>query len=98
MTKQQRKLIDEVLDNFDFDKVKKAMDALNWIWIGCDGVPAIYDLRKQSRRLLKDAIEKNLSLVSTGGFRAGYNDNILSLDFIVTEWYEDLESLKIKQL
>ena len=93
MTKQQRRLIDEVLDNFDFDKVKKAMDALNWIWIGCDGVPSIYDLRKKSRRLLKEAIKQNSYRISTGGFRAGYSNNVLSLDFIVTEWYEELENL-----
>ena len=91
MTEQQRKLIDEVLDNFDFDKVKKAMDALNWTWASCNGVPTIYDLRTESRRLLKDAIEKNLFRVSTGGFKAGYSDNILSLEFTITEYDEELK-------
>lgn len=28
MTEQERELIDEVLDNFNFEKVKKVMDAL----------------------------------------------------------------------
>ena len=32
MTITQQQLIDEILDQFDFEKVKKVMDALNWTW------------------------------------------------------------------
>lgn len=91
MTEQERDLIDEVLDNFDFEKVKKVTDALNGTWSDSDIVPEIYDLRKLARRLLKDAIKENLPQIATGGFRAGYSDKILSLEFIVAEWDEELK-------
>jgi hypothetical protein len=75
--------IDDILDMFDFERVKKAMDALNWTWSRCDGVPEIYDLRKCARTLLRDVskLDPDRASVATGGFWAGYNNGVLSLSF-----------------
>jgi hypothetical protein len=70
--------IENILDNFDFDKVKKTMDALFWLWYNTVGVPEIADLRKHARALLTDAGEqvmRNKELTAevdraSGGFRA----------------------------
>lgn len=70
--------IDDVLDNFDFETVKKTMDALQWLWYDTIGVPEIPDLRKCARRLLQevtDAVNQSAELTAesnraTGGFRA----------------------------
>lgn len=88
--------IDYIMDNFDFNKVEKTMRALDWKWCGAesdDSIPIQSDLRKQARRLLKQASAKVVSeddfryCVSTGGFRAiKYYDGNISLEFIVTEW------------
>lgn len=45
--------IDDILDCFDFERVKKVMDFLDWQWYDC-GVPEIWDLRKKARVLLND--------------------------------------------
>jgi hypothetical protein len=90
MTLKEKKIIEEILDNFDFQKVKKVMDALDWVWVSCDGVPDIYDLRKESRRLLKEVIKTKSYQIGTGGFVASYYYGELSLEFVVCKWYEEL--------
>ena len=43
MTITQQELIDEILDQFDFQKVKEVMDALNWTWaIGTESLSLIH--------------------------------------------------------
>ncbi len=80
-------LVDKILDEFDFEKVKKAMDALEWT-----------QLRRLARRLLDDVYDKPPSpeyTIGCGGFEAfrhmavGDTTKYLSLKFVVTEWYED---------
>lgn len=74
------KMIDDILENFNFDKVNKAMHFLNWGWGGV-GVPNINQLKTQARDLLKGAADSRLNLFkhkhwelgvsnATGGFRA----------------------------
>jgi len=95
-----RDQIEDILDNFDFDKVKKTMDALQWLWYDTIGVPEISDLRKCARRLLTEASEKVMNInempaesnMATGGFRATayrYDDTdkiYFRLAFEVTTW------------
>jgi hypothetical protein len=85
--------IDEIMDNFNFNKVEETMKALNWQWSSTNGVPEQHELRKQARRLLKDVSTKNVSesdfryYISTGGFKATkYFDGDLALEFIVSSW------------
>ena len=90
--------IDIIMDNFDFYKIKKVMDILDWRWTsleGQSGVPLIAEMRSTSRRLLKKAIENtkitsNKSIVATGGFVAEAHiedENLyLNLSFIAEEF------------
>jgi len=95
-----RDQIEDILDNFDFSEVKKAMDALDWEWFDTAGIPEIPDLRKCARRLLTESAEQVMKTNetpaeanrATGGFRAiahRYDDTekiYFKLSFEVTSW------------
>lgn len=85
-----RDVIDDILDNFDFEKVHQTMVALNWKWAGYKEVPEVPDLRKFARTRLKEAYTRKTT-VSSGGFKATYERwsqvrFTLRLEFIVTDW------------
>ena len=90
MTITQQELIDEILDQFDFQKVKEVMDALNWTWaIGTEShVPDIPELRKQAREMLWDVIRSKGRMIKTGGgfVAEKEDDDTLELRFEVTAW------------
>ena len=87
--------IENILDEYDFHRVQKVMEALNWIWVSSEGeVPSIGELRRQARSLLEDVYNKEASpfyMVGTGGFEAtrtmetGDLNKYLSLKFVVEE-------------
>jgi hypothetical protein len=92
--------IDEIMDNFHFDKVGKVMLALDWHWWDAEhGVPSVPEIRKTARRLLKEALDRKTN-IATGGFRASYQDipsengepgcERLMLEFIVDDWFSDV--------
>ena len=65
--------MDEIMDSFDFRKVSKMMEAVDWKWATTEGdVPDEYELRKEARRLIKQAIAGEDC--ATGGFRAWVTD------------------------
>lgn len=74
-------MIDYILDHFDFEKVHRAMVALDWEWASCDGVPEISDLRRCARRLLREADEGAYRRVAAGGFVAEKSHGFLTLHF-----------------
>ena len=90
--KRERQVIDEIMDFFEFDKVHKAMVALNWEWRD-NGVPDIYEIRKKARQIMYECCEyavkeKSSRCLSTGGFRAfcEFEDGIfigIELSFIL---------------
>lgn len=88
MTKEQLKeqMIDDVLSDFEFEKVYRVMKELDWKWYdeGDVHVPSIYTLIKQAKELLSEAYE-NESSVSIGGFIADYGKGELSLIFALDE-------------
>jgi hypothetical protein len=74
------KMIDDIIKNFDFDKVQSVMEFLDWQWAG-EGVPTIKSLKETAKRLLKGAVEARLGpyknehweqpiIHGTGGFEA----------------------------
>jgi len=87
--------IENILDEYDFQKVQKAMEALEWHWSTAeDGLPSIAELRRQARGLLEDAYRYEDSpsiLMGCGGFEAtrlmevGSLTKYLSLKFVVEE-------------
>ena len=77
------KMIDEIMDEFNFAKVHKTMVALDWKWAVTSNnkVPTMDELRKEAERLLRDAADVRLDMFkeepwespiycSTGGFSA----------------------------
>ena len=68
------KLIDEVIDDFNFEKVLIAMHALDWKWrdpnSGQMSIPDIKRMKAMARNLLFSAIEDKV--VCSGGFQARY--------------------------
>lgn len=77
------RMVDEILEEFNFNKVRKAMWHLDWKWATAkDGIPTIEELKETAERLLRQAAECRLLkeygsvdwgtpiLSSTGGFEA----------------------------
>lgn len=88
MTKQEN--IDEIMDHFDFGKVHKIMEAVDWTWANSEfGVPMEWELRKRARSLLSDAWDQQ-TMMSTGGFTARFlnedESDGLQLEFTVEKW------------
>lgn len=74
---EDRDIVDEILDNFDFDKVVKVMEYLEWTWFSTGGETVyVSDARKFARQLLTEALRKvkvntnDESNIASGGFRA----------------------------
>ena len=88
--------IEDILDHFDFEKVRKAMVALDWKWASVGDVPSIADMRKTARTLLRYCEEyvgdDAYYYTATGGFWAcvrqypGDAKKYFSLKFVVSEW------------
>ena len=93
MKNQTTMQIEEILENFDFDRVYKVMQHLDWKWDG-DEVPNHYQLIRQARKLLEEAVKygyNNHHEVSMGGFKATFDNGDLTLEFIVDKYtsYKD---------
>lgn len=90
MKKWQKKAIEEIMDNFDFKKVRKAMLALDWRWMDIDRVPFVSELREEAKRMLVDTTDKdeNPYYLSSSGFDAvcDTEKKAMRLIFYVTEW------------
>jgi hypothetical protein len=82
----------EINKSFNWEKVHKAMIAVNWNWcLGKDsfgqdnmGVPSLVTIKNHAYALLKDAYEKG-NTISTGGFSAGWDCGELYLVFTLEE-------------
>ena len=82
---QYTTLVNDILDEFDFERVRDTMQALNWSWHSI-GIPTIGDLRRQTRKLLISLADSPNGLVATGGFEASRVDGYPKLQFIVADW------------
>lgn len=79
---QVQDIVDEIMDNFDFDKVVSVMEKLNWKWATDEGtveVPDVSAVRKMARKLLKNVTFKQTgkegnfeSFNACGGFEAHF--------------------------
>jgi len=103
MKKSREQLIDEIVENFNWDKVYRTMEALSWTWVDSGGeTPSTGKLITIATRLLRDAYdgaeeEQYTNLIGTGGFEAVCHvdeDGIyrLELRFVVTSWDVDIEN------
>lgn len=105
MTLDEQKMIDECMDYFNFEKVHKVMEFLDWKWgnvniTGKAEVPSIPELRQSARRYLRTVIEEGKHeeqyFTFSGGLKAtAYRDagklTHLDLEFVLTDWSVDHE-------
>ena len=79
-------MIEEVLDDFNFERVLCAMTALDWRWQTTEGngfaVPTVARLSAMARSLLRDAIKSKY--VACGGLHAWYHP----ADGTESEWFQ----------
>ena len=89
MRTREEEIIDDILDEFDFGKVQKAMELLEWTWAG-QGYPTVGEMRKTARGLLKSLIPLESGGVGTGGFVARKTniegEPFYELSFVLTSW------------
>jgi len=88
--------VEDLLDEFDFYKVKKVMDFCEWKYYdSSDSKVSIGELRRNARRLLESAYNVEDSteyITSTGGFEVtrymypGDTIKYLCLKFVLVEW------------
>jgi len=90
-------ILDEIMDEFDFEKVKIVMDALDWQWAYAkakNGVPTLDEIKQAAANLLwslaTDPDPEN-TIHATGGFRAERDfsnpeNPWMRLSFEVTDW------------
>lgn len=83
-----RTKLQELLDDFDFEKVNIVMNALDWVWVGVCGTPEKEDMIPIIKKLYEDIEERILNdefcYAATGGFMLTfkpYEDHELSLVF-----------------
>lgn len=69
MTEEKAQIVVQILNGFDFEKVLKHMQSVDWKWL--DEVPNMDDIKGTATRLLVEAQMDPQDVVSmgTGGFR-----------------------------
>ena len=87
---EKNKLVEEVLNEFDFAKVDRVMRMLDWEWsiFGKHrAIPGIYGLMTEARDLLYQVLgRENEGWICCGGFRASWDGESLELEFILTSY------------
>ena len=87
--------INDILEEFNFERVEKAMKVLHWKYSTSDFkeyIPDIQDLKKTAQRCLEHAIKCNFS--ENGGFLATNFGGVLNLYFVLEETINDFYDLK----
>ena len=99
----EQKMIQEIMDNFDWVKCHQTMLAIGWEWFFV-GIPTISDLKDCAKKLIEQSIEgvkkpeirsESYYFASTGGLKAiawknryGHITQI-ELEFVLTSWESD---------
>lgn len=94
MSKSKQEQIDEIMDNFDFNKVARVMDFLDWKWYLKEyRVPEESEIRKQVRMNLSKVFDYGQGqgrkyTLCTGGFVHSYDPQYteLQLSFELDNW------------
>lgn len=80
--------LQELINDFDFERVQSVMETLNWHWASIEGIPDKSVMISLVRELYHDIEDRILShehaYVATGGFKLTFNpdeDDELNLTF-----------------
>lgn len=82
--KTEQDMIDEVMDNFDFEKVQKMMFAVGWQWGNSEGgysVPHVAELRQEARRMIKNTFKEEVFALGSGGFEVQRGEDYIRLSW-----------------
>ena len=82
--------IQQIINNFDFQKVYNVMCHLDWTWFDSEKTPTIERLKNNAFSLLKDISDYNGEYedyysLSSGSFKAARYEEHLELTFTVEE-------------
>lgn len=92
LSKEMGELVEEILDEFDFEIVHRTMKALEWTWHGSVESPSIGDLRRAARGLLQELLRNDsYHLTGTGGLFAYRIADTVGLRFEVTSYEVEKE-------
>jgi len=101
MTQKEQKLIEQIMEEFNFSSVKDYMKSIKWTYGDEECPPSIYKLMKLAERLLTDVCEDpEIIAISTGGFRAEARRNdkgeveTLELLFVIEGWYVEADEVE----
>lgn len=86
--------IEEVIENFDFVKVHKVMESLNWTWANNkkskNKIPSIKRMKKRVRELYEDCKKGKVDCCSSGGYEVSIwkedGEEIINVKFILEEF------------
>jgi hypothetical protein len=95
IVKSTKEMMD-LVNNFNFHRVYKAMEHLEWDWVGV-GIPSQIQLMNKALELLEIAYDNWVSdgdfcEVNSGGFRAsckGESTPVLTLEFVLSSISSD---------
>ena len=92
------KKVKKIMKHFDFKKVHKVMELLDWKWKTEEGleVPSVKQLKKHAKKQLENVVDnykkKHEDLyISSGGFETRIEYGELYLRFIVEDMWEEFE-------
>jgi hypothetical protein len=86
---KQIKVIETIMDEFDFHKVQRYMESVNWRWADCEDIPSVTLLRRKAKEMLMDAVKLKFTIISSGGFRVHRTENSIHLSFMIEEYSEE---------
>ena len=86
LTHKELNLVKEILDNFEYKRVRKTMKKLGWFWYDSTDTPTKERIRGVAERLLMCAItSEGDSNSSCGGLVVTKLDGFITLTFVVAE-------------
>lgn len=78
-------LVEDILKNFDFERVSKVMAALDWVWGSANGVPSSEQLRAKARQMLLALHgQPDGTGIRGGGLEARISNFDLELLFVIS--------------
>lgn len=80
-------LHEKIEAQFDFEKVHRVMESLNWEWVSTAGrkVPSVETIKEEAKRLLLSVYTDERGSISCGGLMAGWDNGELWLNFIIED-------------
>jgi len=81
--------IETIMDEFDFHKVQRYMESVNWHWADCEDTPSVTLLRRTAKQMLMDAVKSKFTVISSGGFFIHRTENSIHLSFSLEEYSEE---------